>query len=371
MSASEARRMPAGRTNMPTPREQTEQLEHQILSPHAAKSSQTRGRARPEPPCPIRTAFQRDRDRIIHSKAFRRLTHKTQVFIAPEADHYRTRLTHTLEVAQIARTISRALRLNEDLTEAIALGHDLGHTPFGHAGEWALEAAYRECDPSARFHHAEHSLRVVEALERDGQGLNLTWEVRDGIRFHSKGMEDLPDCRAGIPMPAADHSLPATLEGWVVLYADRIAYINHDIDDALRAGLITADSLPRECLSVLGDTHARRITTMVSDIVAHSQGRPEVSMGGEVQEASDRLKDFLLERVYSAGAEPERVERVLKSLFRFYMEHPDEVPGGREAAPQGTASLARLVCDYLAGMTDRFAVQQFQLHFLPRRWRGA
>ena len=312
----------------------------------------------------MRTAFQRDRDRIIHCKAFRRLTYKTQVFIAPEADHYRTRLTHTLEVAQIARTVARALRLNEDLTEAIALGHDLGHTPFGHAGEWALEAAYREFDPSAHFHHAEQSLRVVEVLERDGQGLNLTWEVRDGILNHSKGMEDLPSCRAGITMPA-------TLEGWVVLYGDRIAYINHDIDDAVRAGLISADSLPDECISLLGATHRDRITTMVSDIVAHSQGQPEVRMGDQVRQASDRLKDFLFERVYRVGGDARRVERLLKALFRFYMEHPDDVPGGPDAADRGGDCLACLVCDYLAGMTDRFAAQQFQLHFLPRRWQGA
>ncbi|UCC69326.1 MAG: deoxyguanosinetriphosphate triphosphohydrolase [Armatimonadota bacterium] len=350
---------------MPTPREARERLEEETLSPRAAKSARSRGRERPEPPCRIRTAFQRDRDRIIHCKAFRRLSHKTQVFIAPEADHYRTRLTHTLEVAQIARTISRALRLNEDLTEAIALAHDLGHTPFGHAGEWALDAAYREFDPGARFHHAEQSLRVVEVLEKDGQGLNLTWEVRDGIRAHSKGMEDLPKR----PEDGA-----ATLEGRVVMYADRIAYINHDIDDAVRAGLIAAESLPPDCLSVLGDTHAKRITTMVSDIVSHSRDQSEIGVGREVEQASNKLKDFLFENVYQAGgvsgAEADRVARVLKSLFRFYMEHHGEMPGGDAASGQGEPRLARLVCDYLAGMTDRFAAQQFQLHFLPRRWQG-
>ena len=350
---------------MPTPREERERLEEEILSPHAAKSAQSRGRERPEPPCPMRTAFQRDRDRIIHCKAFRRLSHKTQVFIAPEADHYRTRLTHTLEVAQIARTIARALRLNEDLTEAIALGHDLGHTPFGHVGEWALDEAYREFDPSAHFHHAEHSARVVELLERDGQGLNLTWEVRDGIRTHSKGMEDLPKP----PEPG-----PGTLEGWVVVYADRIAYINHDIDDALRAGLITQEALPRECVSVLGDTHAKRITTMVSDVVAQSRDRPRIEMGRQVEESSNELKDFLFDRVYqsgdAAGAEAARVARIIEGLFRHYMAHPEEVRGGPEAASAGPAPLARVVCDYLAGMTDRFAVQQFQTHFIPRPWRG-
>jgi len=345
---------------MPTPRETREQIEHQTLSPFATKSAHTRGRERPEPPCPIRTAFQRDRDRIIHSKAFRRLTYKTQVFIAPEADHYRTRLTHTLEVAQIGRTIARALRLNEDLTEAIALGHDLGHTPFGHAGEAALEAAYREFDPEASFRHAEQSVRVVEVLEKEGQGLNLTYEVRDGIRGHSKGMEDFPK-EAGPP--------PVTLEGAVVMYADRVAYANHDIDDAIRAGLITPESLPRECAEALGDTHARRITTMVSDIVEHSQGRPTITMGDRVRAATDRLKDFLFERVYQAGSigEAERVERVLRSLFCFYMEHPDQVPGGAQTAGD-TRRLARAVCDYVAGMTDRYAAQQFLQFSLPRRW---
>jgi len=351
---------------MRTSRELREQLEEQTLSPHAAKSARSRGRERPEPQCPIRTVFQRDRDRIIHSKAFRRLTHKTQVFIAPEPDHYRTRLTHTLEVAQIARTIARALRLNEDLTEAIALGHDLGHTPFGHAGEWALDAVYREFDPAAHFHHAEQSLRVVEVLEKDGEGLNLTWEVRDGIQGHSKGMEDLPKNAAG---------WPSTLEGAVLVYADRIAYVNHDIDDAVRAGLITPRSLPPECMEVLGETHSQRITTMVADIISQSRGRAQVWMGERVQGATNRLKDFLFERVYqteaAGGGEAERVRRVIEGLFRFYMAHPEEVPGGRAAADAGESELSRRVCDYLAGMTDRFASQQFQQRFLPRRWRGA
>jgi dGTPase len=351
---------------MATPREETERIERETLSPHAAKSAESRGRGRPEPPCPIRTVFQRDRDRITHSKAFRRLSHKTQMFIAPEADHYRTRLTHTLEVSQIARTISRALRLNEDLAEAIALGHDLGHTPFGHVGEAALDAAYREFDPSAGFQHAEQSLRVVEVLEKDGQGLNLTHEVRDGIRGHSKGMEDLPGDRSGVP---------STAEGFVVLYADRLAYINHDIDDAIRGGLITEAELPAEGTAVLGDTHSRRITTMVSDIVAQSEGGPEIGMSDEIEGATNRLKDFLYERVYQVAAltagEGERVRGLVMHLFRFYMGNPGQVPGGAEASGEGTESLARHVCDYLAGMTDRFAAQQFQFHFVPRKWRGA
>ncbi len=349
-----------------TPRERYEQLEEEILSPHAAKSAHSRGRAQPEPPCDIRTVFQRDRDRILHSKAFRRLSHKTQVFIAPEVDHFRTRLTHTLELAQIARTISRALRLNEDLTEAIALGHDLGHTPFGHAGEWALDAVYREYDLEAGFTHAEQSLRVVEVLEKDGRGLNLTWEVRDGIGAHSKGMGDLP------PDPAVG---PATLEGWVVLYADRIAYINHDIDDAVHAGLITIDSLPAEATSLLGRTHAQRITTMVSDVIAHSQNRPEITMGSDVVAATNRLKDFLYERVYapiSVGErESERVERAIRSLFQFYMSHPEEFAEGPRTAAQGVKALARAVCDHIAGMTDRFASQQLVRNFLPRPYRIA
>ncbi len=349
---------------MLTPRERRERLEEEILSPRAAKSAQSRGRERPEPPCSIRTAFQRDRDRIIHSKAFRRLSHKTQVFIAPEADHYRTRLTHTLEVAQIARTIARALDLNEDLTEAIALGHDLGHTPFGHAGEYALDAVYREFDPTARFHHAEQSLRVVEALEKEGQGLNLTWEVRDGIRNHSKGMDDFP---------RPPKSGPHTLEGWVVVYADRIAYVNHDLDDAMRAGLIEPDSLPEECMKALGRSHGERITTMVTDLVAHSREGPYLSQSEEIQRATNELKDFLFARVYHREArddEGERVARTITMLFRFYMEHPDKVPGGEEAAARSREHLARAVCDYLAGMTDRYAVQQFQRNFLPPRWRG-
>lgn len=348
---------------METLRERYQQVEAQLLSPRARLSAQTRGRRRLEPPCPVRTDFQRDRDRIIHCKAFRRLTYKTQVFIAPEADHYRTRLTHTLEVAQIARTIARALRLNEDLTEAIALGHDLGHTPFGHAGEGALEAAYREFDSGASFHHAAQSLRVVDLLEKDGEGLNLTEEVRDGIRHHSKGMDDLPREEA---------VGPSTLEGQVVVYADRIAYINHDIDDAVRAGLIRGDSLPPDCVSVLGDTHAQRIATMVCDVIARSEQAEAIAMGDAVQAATNRMKDFLYSHVYQAGAaaEGERVERVLRFLFRHYMDNPHEVPGGPPLA-HDRAGLARVVCDYLAGMTDRFATQQFLRLSLPGRgWRG-
>ena len=351
-----------------TVREQTEKLELALLSPRAAKAAQSRGRERAEPQCPLRTDFQRDRDRIIHCKSFRRLTYKTQVFIAPELDHYRTRLTHTLEVAQIARTIARALRLNEDLTEAIALGHDLGHTPFGHAGEEALDQVYRCFDPEAHFNHAEQSLRVVEVLENEGRGLNLTWETRDGIAKHSKGQEDLP----GVEVQR-DADLPATMEGRVVVFADRIAYVNHDIDDAIRAGLIAIADLPQHALQILGATHSQRITSMVSDLVAHTGQGDQVIMGDQVLAATDELKDFLFARVYGGAGAPEgldKVAEVVGNLFRYYMEHPQELPG--EAVPdESPRDRARRVCDYVAGMTDRYAKQQFIAHFLPEDWRAA
>jgi len=345
-----------------TIREQTEKLEGKVLSPFAALSARSRGRARPERQCPLRTAFQRDRDRIIHCKSFRRLQNKTQVFIAPEQDHFRTRLTHTLEVAQIARTISRALRLNEDLTEAIALGHDLGHPPFGHQGEAALERAYRRFDKRARFRHYEQSVRVVEVLEKDGRGLNLTYEVLDGIRRHSKGKEDLPlDRRQG----------PATLEGRVVMFADRIAYVNHDIDDAIRAGLITPGDLPRSAAELLGTGHRRRITTMVQDMVEHSLGEPAVTMSSEVLEATDVLKDFLFDHVYEASTgaarQIDKVGEVIDALFRLYMREPGLMPGPTQGV--SARALARRVCDYIAGMTDRFARQRFIEHFVPEGWR--
>jgi len=389
-----------------TIREQTEKLELELLSPRAAKAAQSRGRERAEPPCPLRTDFQRDRDRIIHCKSFRRLTYKTQVFIAPELDHYRTRLTHTLEVAQIARTIARALRLNEDLTEAIALGHDLGHTPFGHAGEEALDQVYRSFDPDAHFNHAEQSRRVVEVLENDGQGLNLTWETRDGIARHSKGEEDLPRGDA-----QHDAERPATMEGKVVMFADRIAYVNHDIDDAMRAGLISLADLPHRALTVLGATHSQRITTMVSDLVTHTGQGDQVVISDEMLAATNELKDFLFARVYGGAGAPqglEKVAEVVGNLFCYYMEHPQELPGGAGAsetqpfdpfgrlpstslragrastlraapaetaratpsAAEGQRELARRVCDYVAGMTDRYAKQQFIAHFLPDDWRA-
>ncbi|MGB9660863.1 MAG: deoxyguanosinetriphosphate triphosphohydrolase [Moorellaceae bacterium] len=321
-------------------REEAERLEAALLSPLATLSSRSRGRERPETPCAVRTEFQRDRDRIIHCKAFRRLKHKTQVFIAPEGDHFRTRLTHTLEVAQIARTIARALRLNEDLTEAIALGHDLGHTPFGHAGEEALN----EIVPGG-FKHNEQSLRVVEVLEGEG-GLNLTWEVRDGIVHHTGPVK------------------PQTLEGQIICYADRIAYINHDIDDALRAGIIAPEDLPADCLEVLGYEHRQRINTMVLDIIQNSWGKERITMSSRVQEATDALRAFLFKYVYigsRAKTEEGKAKRMLKELYYYYLEHPELLPPPRRAEE----SLSRRACDYIAGMTDRFAIVQYQKLFVP------
>lgn len=346
-------------------REQIEQWELQTLSPYAAKSAFSRGRLRPEPPCPIRTCFQRDRDRVLHSKAFRRLKHKTQVFLDPEQDHYRTRLTHTLEVAQIARTISRALRLNEDLTEAIALAHDLGHPPFGHAGEQALDEVLQEYLPGKRFRHWEQSLRVVDVLERDGRGLNLTHETREGILHHSKGRSDLDD---SLPLDTC------TLEAQVVRIADRIAYVNHDIDDAIRARVLSPQDLPRECTEVLGETSSERIASMVLDVVQTSLDSAQVRMSEPVQRATDALKEFLFERVYQEEAiglkELHKAKGILKALFRLYMEQPDLLPwsGRRSLEGLGTEALAQAVCDYLAGMTDRFAMNTYSQHFVPRMW---
>ncbi|HID06540.1 MAG TPA: deoxyguanosinetriphosphate triphosphohydrolase [Armatimonadetes bacterium] len=353
------------------PREITERWEMEYLAPYAAKAALSRGRGRPEDKCPIRTDFQRDRDRIIHSKAFRRLMHKTQVFIAPRGDHYRTRMTHALEVAQIGRTICRALRLNEDLAEAIALGHDLGHPPFGHAGEQVLDRVYRKYDSNARFCHWEQSLRVVDILEKDGEGLNLTWEVRDGIVHHSKGMADLE---------ADDESCadePATLEGKVIRIADRIAYVNHDLDDALRAGILTIEDIPTSIRRTLGEHHAQRITTLVSDIVSNGVSDGEVCMSPHILRAFNDLKDFLYERVYLderlVKAEVEKVERMIEALFDYYMRHPDAVPlfDVARSSSLSQVELARTVCDYIAGMTDRYAIDQFARIYVPQGWQVA
>lgn len=326
-------------------RQQTEHLEMMILSPRASLSACSRGRARPESECTVRTAFQRDRDRIIHSKGFRRLKQKTQVFIIPEGDHYRTRLTHTLEVAQIARTVARALRLNEDLTEAVALGHDLGHTPFGHAGEEALNEVF---EPG--FRHNEQSLRVVDLLEGD-VGLNLTWEVRDGILNHT------------------GPNLPATLEGQVVRIADRVAYINHDIDDALRGGVLTLQEIPARCLEVLGRAHRDRINTMVLDLIARNlDASGPIAMSPEVQGATDALREFLFTNVYigsEAKREEEKARHLVKELYRYFIDHPDRLPCEVRLRGQDTA---RAVCDYIAGMTDRYAMALFSSLFVPSSW---
>ena len=331
---------------MVTPRERTEEIERDTLSPHAALASVSKGRERDEPQDPLRTCFQRDRDRIVHSKAFRRLKHKTQVFLAPEGDHYRVRLTHTLEVAQIARTAARALRLNEDLAEAIALGHDLGHTPFGHLGEQALTPFL-----DRPFRHNEESLRIVDHLENDGQGLNLTWEVRDGILHHPWSM------------PA-----PSTSEGYVVRLADRIAYVNHDVDDAVRAGVLSVDALPRESLDVLGWTHGERINTLVTDLVEQSAGSPEVRLSDEVFAALDVLRDFMFEHVYlrdEARSEQEKAIALVRTLFAYYLDHPDAVPAEYHRAP---GDLPTRIADYIAGMTDRYALRVYEQLFLPQGW---
>ena len=303
----------------------------------------------------MRTEYQRDRDRILHSNAFRRLKHKTQVFIAPRGEHYATRLTHVLEVAQVARTICRALRLNEDLAEAIALGHDLGHAPFGHAGQSALDAVH-----PGGFRHNEQSLRVVEVLEKDGVGLNLTWEVREGIRTHRKPRSSL----AGI---AVDPS--TTLEAEVVKLADGIAYINHDIDDAVRAEVITPADLPASSVNCLGRSRSERINTLVLDIVDTSSDRPVVEMSPDVLAETDKLRDFLFERVYMSPAvrtEWSRAHHVVMTLYEHFVGHPDQLPDTFKQQRDTGEALA--VCDYIAGMTDTFALDTFQSIFIPRMW---
>ncbi|TMK76634.1 MAG: deoxyguanosinetriphosphate triphosphohydrolase [Actinobacteria bacterium] len=327
-------------------RERTEELERQLLSPRATLAASSKGREQPEDPDGLRTVFQQDRDRIVHSKAFRRLKHKTQVFVSPEGDHYRVRLTHTLEVAQIARTAARALRLNEDLTEAIALGHDLGHTPFGHLGEEALSPFL-----DRPFRHNEQSLRVVEHLERDGRGLNLTWEVRDGIVNHTWSMP-----------------LPATIEAQVARFADRIAYVNHDIDDALRAGIVEPADLPAQAIRVLGAGHGDRIETLVADLVSVSEGADEVGLSAPVLAALDELRGFLFDRVYlrpEERSEQRKAIELVRSLFAYYLDHPEGIPA--EYVSTGS-DLPTQIADYIAGMTDRFALRAYEQLFLPQGW---
>ena len=331
-----------------TLREQTQCAEAEKLSPLACQSALSKGRARAEEECDIRTAFQRDVDRSVYSKAFRRLKHKTQVFLQPEGDHYRTRMTHTIEVSRIARTIARALSLNEDLTEAIALGHDLGHTPFGHAGEVALTDCL-----GTPFRHNEQSLRVVDVLENDGAGLNLTHEVRLGILGHT-----------------GPH-IPRTLEGRVVRWADRIAYVNHDIDDAVRAGILTNDDIPDSVSDVLGRTHGVRIDTLVCDMILTSREAGDITLSPAVEKALYDLRSFMFERVYRnpvAKGEESKAKDMIKRLYEHYYNNPQAMP--EDFQPQlSFDGLGRTVCDYSAGMTDKYAVDKFTEIFTPAGWR--
>lgn len=339
-----------------TIREKLEQIEAETLSPRACLSSSSRGRVRPEAPHPMRTAFQRDRDRIIHSKSFRRLKHKTQVFLAPFGDHYRTRLTHTLEVSQIARTIARALRLNEDLTEAIALGHDLGHTPFGHAGEETLDQLL-----PGGFTHYEQSLRVVERLEYEGKGLNLTFEVRDGILRHSKGRGEILDEGA--------EDMPETLEGQVVRVSDVIAYVNHDIDDAIRARVISEQDIPAPLVKSLGRWPAKRIDRMVEDVIKTSldEDLGKIAMSPSMMAAVIELREFLYQRVYlspPAREEVGKAKKILTDLYAHVLENPEPYVKAYPAADP----VERRVGDFIAGMTDRYALDLYERVFFPRSW---
>lgn len=332
-----------------TVREELERLEHRRLNPLAAFSDRSTGRPRPEPEREedVRTCFQRDTDRIVHSKAFRRLMHKTQVFLNPEGDHYRTRMTHTLEVTRIAKTVTRALGLNEDLAEAIAMGHDLGHTPFGHAGEAALTECW-----GRPFRHNEQSLRVVDILEKDGQGLNLCNEVREGIVGHTGPV------------------IPKTLEGQIVRRADQIAYVNHDIDDAIRAGILTAEDIPRDIAAILGENQRDRINTLVCDMIFSSREAGSICMTPQIQKALADLRSFMFARVYHnpvAKGEESKAKDMLQMLFRFYVDHPEQLPA--DFQPQlSFDGLGRTVCDYIAGMTDNYAIEKFNEIFVPSGW---
>ena len=332
-------------------REEQEKREHLIFSPYASFSDESRGRDRDEEPCPMRTIYQRDRDRIIHCKTFRRLKHKTQVFLAPEGDHYRTRLTHTLEVAQIARSIARALNLNEDLTEAIALGHDLGHTPFGHAGERTLDSL---CPMG--FAHYKQSIRVVEFLEKDGQGLNLTWEVRDGILNHRTSGN------------------PSTLEGKAVRLSDKIAYINHDIDDGIRAGILKESDIPSEYTDVLGNSTKERLNTMISDIIMNSIGKNNLVMSEPVHKAMTDLRKFMFESLYlnpTAKSEEAKADKLITELYRYYVANTDKLPDTyKRFITEFDERPEQVVCDYIAGMSDQYSISKFQEIFVPKAWKG-
>lgn len=329
-------------------RENLEQMEQIYLSPFATKSVNSKGREREEAQCDIRPVFQRDRDRILHCKAFRRLKHKTQVFLTPKGDHYRTRLTHTLEVSQNARTIAKALRLNEDLVEAIALGHDLGHTPFGHAGERVLDELCEE-----GYRHNEQSVRIVEKLEKDGEGLNLTWEVRDGILNHQTSL------------------MPHTLEGKIVRLSDKIAYINHDVDDAIRAKLLTEEEIPIELRKELGMTTRERLDTLIHNIITNSVGQNDIIMSTEVREAMLEFRQFMFQNVYQnpvAKSEEEKAERLLKELYVYYLEHLEILPMQYQKMCDEGEKAERVVCDYISGMTDQYAIAKYREFFLPKAW---
>ena len=331
-------------------RESLEAWERDFLSPYAKLSEESKGRLRDEEPCDIRPVFQRDRDRIIHSKAFRRLKDKTQVFLSPEGDHYRTRLTHTLEVSQNARTLARALQLNEELVEAIALGHDLGHTPFGHAGERALN---RVCPYG--FDHAKQSVRTVDVLEKNGQGLNLTYEVRDGILNHQTS------------------GMPSTLEGKVVRYSDKIAYIHHDMDDAMRAGILTEADIPREIGDVIGYTCGERLDHFIHDIVTSSIGRGDVMMSKSGEKAMQDIRQFMFENVYQnqlAKAEESKAEMLMETLYDYYLQHFDKLPADLKAREALGDPREQLVCDHVGAMTDRYAIATYEEIFIPKVWMG-
>lgn len=339
-------------------RQRTEEIEKETLSEHAALSAESKGRLKKEKPCPIRTCFQRDRDRIIHSKSFRRLKHKTQVFLSPTSDHYRTRLTHVIEVSQIARTIARSLRLNEDLTEAIALGHDLGHTPFGHAGEEILNKIH-----PGGFKHVIHSLRVVDVLEKDGKGLNLSYEVRDGIAKHSKGMGSIDNPKIR----------PDTMEGQVVRVSDLVAYANHDMDDALRSGIIKINDVPKQALNILGKTISQRVNSMVTDIINETQYAADgrVHIGEEVEDAILNLRKYLFENVYmneSVKTNFVKASKIIRELYEYFSENPEKLWELKEKKKVYDKDHSQVVCDFIAGMTDSFAISLYEKLFLPKRW---
>lgn len=329
-------------------RERLEKREHEIYRTCACFADESKGRNRAETPCDLRTDFQRDRDRIIHSKSFRRMKHKTQVFLSPGGDHYRTRLTHTLEVAQIGRTIARALCLNEDLVEAIALGHDLGHTPFGHVGERALSKY-----TSRPFLHNEQSIRVVEHLEKNGEGLNLTWEVKDGILNHKTS------------------GTPATLEGKIVRLSDKIAYVNHDIDDGIRAGILTEDMLPKSCTDILGHSTRDRIDTLIHEVVLASQNMEDVVLPSEFQQAFQELRTFMFQDLYTnpiAKSEEIKAERLIGMLYEEFMKHPEWLPEEYQLFIEQGESKEMIICDYIAGMTDNYAIDMAKKIFIPKSW---